>query len=234
MSKKLTWIGIAITAAYLVAAALLEWGEWDKFSELKPNEVGDFLAGVVGPLALLWLILGYFQQGEELRQSSMALAQQAEELRRSVEQQRALVDVTRAQVDAQIRSFKAEALRWHTAEQPILVLSLRDTACHADGTYSFSIWCRNDGMAAVEVRVEAGMRGLVDVNPNWFPDLPGGSDVLFNLADLEPDNFDPLELLFEYADATGQPRRLSKLMWFHPEPPLGLKTIRFASAQATK
>lgn len=234
MSKKLTGIGVAITLAYLIAAALLGWGEWDEFSGMRPNEVGDFLAGVVGPLALLWLILGYFQQGEELRQSSLALAQQAEELRRSVEQQQALVEVTRAQMDAQVRSFQAEALRWHIAEQPIFVLSLDETARHSDGSYTFTIRCRNDGKAAVEVKVLAGLRGLVDVNPDWFPNLPSGGEVIFNLADLEPDNFDPIELQFLYADATGQPRRLSKLVWCHPEPPLGLKTIRFASAQATQ
>lgn len=234
MRKKLTRIGVAITVAYLVAAVVLSWGERDKFLGMEPNQVGDFLAGVVGPLALLWLILGYFQQGEELRQSSLALAQQADELRRSVEQQQALVEVTRAQMDAQVRSFQAEALRWHIAEQPIFVLSLDDTVRHSDGSYTFTIRCRNDGKAAVEVKVEAGLRRLVDVYPDWFPNLPSGSEVLFDLVDVEPDNFDPLELQFLYADATGQPRRLSKLVWFHPEPLQGRKTIRFASAHPTK
>lgn len=229
MSKKLTWIGIAITAGYLIAAALLGWGEWDKFSQMKPNEVGDFLAGVVGPLALLWLILGYFQQGEELRQSSLALVQQAEELRRSVEQQQALVEVTRAQVDAHIRSFQAETDRWRSLEQPILVPSLRKTDRDADGTYNFLVRCRNDGKGATEVSVEAKGR-LVAVNPRWFPDFPNGSEVLFDLVDLEPDNFDPVELLFAYSDASGHHRQLTKVVYFHPEPPSGYKTIRFAAA----
>ena len=29
--------------------------------ELRLNELGDFLAGAFGPLALFWLVLGFFQ-----------------------------------------------------------------------------------------------------------------------------------------------------------------------------
>lgn len=122
MSKKLTGIGIAITVAYLIAAALLGWGQWDQFSAMKPNEVGDFLAGVVGPLALLWLILGYFQQGEELRHSAAALRLQADELRASVEQQRDLVMVSRAQLDAERAQREDEKLQRKRAMRPRFAL----------------------------------------------------------------------------------------------------------------
>ena len=46
------------------------------------NEWGDFLAGVAGPLALLWLVLGYYQQQKELRQNTAALGMQRRELKR--------------------------------------------------------------------------------------------------------------------------------------------------------
>ncbi|WP_030142143.1 hypothetical protein [Pseudomonas fluorescens] len=55
------------------------------------NNVGDFLAGAFGPIAFFWLILGFMQQGIELRLSADALKMQADELRASVEQQTALV-----------------------------------------------------------------------------------------------------------------------------------------------
>ena len=34
---------------------------------------GDFLGGVSSPLAFLWLVLGFFQQGREIRLSNKAL-----------------------------------------------------------------------------------------------------------------------------------------------------------------
>jgi hypothetical protein len=48
------------------------------------NKWGDWAAGMFAPLAFGWLVLGYFQQGEELRL-------QAQELRASVKQQTAMV-----------------------------------------------------------------------------------------------------------------------------------------------
>ena len=54
---------------------------WTELEVLEPNNFGDFLGGVVAPLAFLWLVVGYFQQGEELRQNTAALHLQAEELK---------------------------------------------------------------------------------------------------------------------------------------------------------
>ncbi|MEE9339820.1 MAG: hypothetical protein V3U87_17245 [Methylococcaceae bacterium] len=48
------------------------------------NAWGDFMAGLSAPLALLWLVIGYFQQGEELRLNTKALKAQYEELKRQV------------------------------------------------------------------------------------------------------------------------------------------------------
>ena len=58
------------------------------------NELGDFLAGAFGPLAIAWLILGFFQQGKELQQSTEALQLQAKELNNSVQQQERMAKVT--------------------------------------------------------------------------------------------------------------------------------------------
>ena len=67
---------------------------WDRASVMTFNEWGDFFAGASSPLAFLWLVIGYFQQGEELGQNTKALEQQeralqlqVDELRQSVEQQ---------------------------------------------------------------------------------------------------------------------------------------------------
>lgn len=53
--------------------------ELDDLLKLSGNEFGDFLAGVFSPLAFLWLVLGFFQQGQELRASIHALELQGDE-----------------------------------------------------------------------------------------------------------------------------------------------------------
>lgn len=63
------------------------------------NEKGDFLAGVFSPLAFLWLVYGYLQQGQELKQNTSTLKLQYQELSNSVEQQRLLAELTKSELD---------------------------------------------------------------------------------------------------------------------------------------
>jgi len=76
------------------------------------NEFGDLLAGLVGPVALIWLVFGYFLQGLAIRQQGVELSQNTEALRlqavalnaqvvelaNSVAQQRELVIAANAQL----------------------------------------------------------------------------------------------------------------------------------------
>lgn len=52
---------------------------------LTPNEVGDFLAGIFAPIALCWLVLGYYQQAKELKENTDALKKQGEEANKHTE-----------------------------------------------------------------------------------------------------------------------------------------------------
>ena len=84
------------------------------------NEFGDFIAGAFAPLAFLWLVLGYYQQGKELQQNTEALRLQAdelkatndtlkvqtEELQKNVEHQGQLVLINQQEVDAKHFSAK--------------------------------------------------------------------------------------------------------------------------------
>lgn len=91
--------GLIVTGAWLVIAGAYSHQNWTKVSALDPEDLATFLGGVFAPLAFLWLVLGYFQQGEELRHSVEALRLQAVELKNSVEQQRELVNATRDQIE---------------------------------------------------------------------------------------------------------------------------------------
>lgn len=98
-SGNLSRIGLVGTGVYIVVLSatlftLYKW-DWISVTPLELNQVGDLLAGLFGPLAIFWIVLGFFQQGEELRNSVNTLELQAKELALSVEQQRELVEVTR-------------------------------------------------------------------------------------------------------------------------------------------
>lgn len=85
---KLVWVGLAGTLIYISAVMLgTDLGATVKLQGLKLNELGDFFAGIFSPLALFWLILGFFLQGAELQQNSEALKMQARELKSAAEQQ---------------------------------------------------------------------------------------------------------------------------------------------------
>ncbi len=73
--------GLLATGVYLLAWGAYAFIGWGDFSEMEPNEWGDTFAGFSAGLAFFWLVLGFYQQGKELRA-------QVEELRHTVEASR--------------------------------------------------------------------------------------------------------------------------------------------------
>lgn len=83
----------------LIAGYILNFG--GPFWSLSLNELGDFFAGAVGPLALLWLVRGYAQQ-------NAAITIQSDELRTAVEQHKAQVEATRVLADNDARHARID------------------------------------------------------------------------------------------------------------------------------
>ncbi len=75
-------VGVVLTVVYILLILVL-WGSeaW----ALAPNELGDFLAGVFTPLALGWLVYGYFLQTRELGLQRQELALTRDKLGEQVE-----------------------------------------------------------------------------------------------------------------------------------------------------
>jgi hypothetical protein len=115
-------LGLGLTAVWVATMTALFYWSSTQANQLKPNEWGDFFAGVFAPLAFLWLVLGYLQQGEELRLSTEALRLQAEELKNSVEQQRELVEVTRQQVEGEREALAYERQQREEEARPSFVV----------------------------------------------------------------------------------------------------------------
>ena len=88
--RSLPRIGLVLTALYVAGLVIYLWAQGQNPASLDLNELGDFLGGVSSPLAFLWLVLGFFQQGREIRLSNKALKLQAAEMRRSVDEHRRL------------------------------------------------------------------------------------------------------------------------------------------------
>jgi len=93
---------VVITIIWVGAVFLFLVFKWDVAAQMKPNEWGDFLAGTFAPIAFLWLIFGYIQQGKELEQNTRALELQAEELKQMVEAQRMEVDLAQKTLSFQV------------------------------------------------------------------------------------------------------------------------------------
>jgi hypothetical protein len=97
--------GIAITTVWLITCATYAWFRRAEFVSLKPNEIGDTLAGCFAPLAFAWLALAVFLQRLELVAQRVeltlnrdALRQQVQELSRSVSEQQRQANLMTQQV----------------------------------------------------------------------------------------------------------------------------------------
>ncbi|MCA5973047.1 MULTISPECIES: hypothetical protein [Pseudomonas] len=119
MRRKLEFWGALGTAFYLTVMITVVALKLDDFINLKLNELGDFLAGAFGPIAFLWLILGFLQQGRELKLSTDALQLQAEELRYSVEQQSIMAAAAMQQIEARKTALEMQKREIEESISPI-------------------------------------------------------------------------------------------------------------------
>ncbi|WP_025804641.1 hypothetical protein [Pseudomonas chlororaphis] len=161
MGRVLALTGIALTLLYAVFTWWLIGGRIHTLQTMGLNEVGDFLAGAFGPVAILWLILGFFQQGIELRQGTEALLLQAKELQSSVEQQKELVAVTREQVNAELEAASEAKSQRTRAIRPFLVPS-GGGGSHSGNEHELNFTIKNLGapISHVVMKFEGDMTGL--------------------------------------------------------------------------
>jgi hypothetical protein len=139
---------LAATAFYCGAVFSGVHENWTTFLGLRPNEVGDFLAGVFGPLAFLWLVFGYYQQGEELKHSVEALRLQAEELNESVQQQRLANEISRKTLEFSAKN-KVDSMR------PKIIVEFYKNSSTGDGKSKYKLNAKNIGPIATNVTIRA-------------------------------------------------------------------------------
>ena len=80
--NRFTLIGLSGTVLWIGLILLVLWKNPHAASTMSLTQWADFLAGgVSAPLALLWLVVGHFQQGRELSVNTRALEEQVRETR---------------------------------------------------------------------------------------------------------------------------------------------------------
>jgi hypothetical protein len=200
MGRFLAVLGIALSLAYL---GFVWWLTGDRLACLKAmdlNEVGDFLAGAFGPLAILWLVLGFFQQGIELRQGTAALNFQGEELRNSVEQQRKLASISLQTLELERKDRQEQDVRYRQSLRPILHLvgiNLEFNDCRwiatcrlfNDGAQIYSLnfaLTKGGKQHYFDVVRTLGRGESIDVKCSWHMDSPG-EDIVIDVFYTEGD-----------------------------------------------
>ena len=123
MNRWLSGLGLVFSAFYLYVVYYFAGSRLGSLETMALNELGDFLAGVFGPISILWLVLGFFQQGLELRQNNEALRLQASELKNSVEQQKELVSVSREQVQAELENMRVAREQRAKSIRPLFAIN---------------------------------------------------------------------------------------------------------------
>lgn len=198
-SKTPTRVGVCLSVAYVVCIAVYVFIEWCNLLKMKPNEFGDFMAGAFGPLALFWLVCGYFQQGAELRQNTAALQLQAtalekqvDELEKSVKHQAAQADASREALDFSQEERAIRVAREASLYAPRLAVALfMPYTSAAPGLFQVNL--KNEGAPAWPLSVKSD-RCIPTTGK--LRELETGASM--SIQAMKPDNFDwPSEITIE-------------------------------------
>jgi hypothetical protein len=153
MGKVLGWLGAVLTAIYLLVMLKLVWGRVGTLQTMELNALGDFLAGAFGPVAFLWLVLGFIQQGQELRQGTEALTLQAMELKNSVEQQTIIAAATLEQTKSQRAALDLQLREIERSISPVLRVAGGSRGGGGEGKIRVGIKVHNTGAEIMDVSI---------------------------------------------------------------------------------
>lgn len=215
--QRLTRWAWGVTGGYgvilLILSAFVVFGEEgvDAFRRMSPNEVGDLLAGVAGPVAFIWLVYGYFLQGIAIKQQSEELSQntaalklqeealraQAEELKNSVSQQRDLVDASRRQAEATMAAVQFEIERDTNTAKPIFVFEILQVTPYTSAAAILSTV--KPEKVRPQYLIEAVLRNQGNVGTEIFPTLEGLESSIFprKIPSMKNENSERINFVLE-------------------------------------
>ena len=193
--------GVAASTIYVVGLGIYSAFEWQHMLAMKPDEFATFLSGVFAPLAFLWLVLGFRQQGDELQNSARALWLQGEELRNSVEQQRQLVEVSREQLNSELEDRLRSDTEADRAAQPQLLMP-RPSGTFMGLERHFDVYVSSGGPTCSNVRMQ--IDGALAAQATI---LQEGNHLLARLKYAQPEDVLPITVIVDYIDRRGNARQ---------------------------
>ena len=140
------WLYVAggvLTVLYLVMLAIYCVDRWAEIRAMPPNNIGDFFAGAFSPMAFAWLVLGFIQQGIELRQNSAALILQAEELRAAATHAGAMVELQRKEFELRIQELEEARQKAEVAQAAEIERRDKQDIQRMQPRFSFSMASRD-------------------------------------------------------------------------------------------
>lgn len=219
MRMRFAW---ALTGIWVLAAGSYIYVALPHIEGLDAVDVGALLSGVFMPLAFLWLIVGFFQQGAELRQNAEALRQQADRLEQQVQGTKSLVLVAVRQAEATVRMVQLERQKFEEetrsrmrAAQPRFVL---DEGMRHPRTGSMRL--HNFGAAASNLSIDTGNPAVkASIQPSTFVQSGGFVNIHFEAPD-----YALLQATLGYFDAQGIARRVM-LRWAGDQIEVGMPEL---------
>ncbi len=161
MNKAIFWTFIWVCSVIFMAGYNLGFSS----RTVHLNEIGDFVAGAMSPLAIFWLVMVYLQQRKEMREQ--------------VEQTQKIATETRRQVAIMDKQFKKQY-------EPLFV-SYEIAAEEIEGQFIGYIAVQNIGGVAINPKAETKSEGtikykfdflLFDGTMKNLGDLGGGRYIL--------------------------------------------------------
>ena len=98
-----TVAGFVFTALWSAVALVVYFAVVEPTDGL--SEIGSYVSGAVAPVAFLWFVIGYYQQGQELKENTQALERQQAELEKQASSMAAQVQALREQNDSLNRPY---------------------------------------------------------------------------------------------------------------------------------
>lgn len=175
----------AVTVLWLSCGVWFISCNWPRVSSLEPNSLGDMLAGFFAPLAFLWLVAGYLQQGRELMQNTKALLLQHKELVDSVEQQRQIALVASQDMELFRQQIKDQTYKDNNSAQPLFDISVVEITADIDCSKAQYV-ITNLGHIISEATIK--VVGAKLEGHEFFGVLESGSGARFTIIYIEEEN----------------------------------------------